>query len=240
MIGESEWKDLFESVSIVNTILSRDPSGFFATMDYESRDQYRDIVTNFAKRSKLTESEVAETAVQLASEATQPRRKHVGYWLLDNGLAQLRTSIGYHPRPKQRIRDFVLSWPQSYYLIGVEVLTLILIVTILEGGGELAATVMALFLLILPVTQAAVDFMNNLTSFLLRPRALPKLDFSDGIPDDCSTLVAVPTLLLNENQVRQLVLDLEIRYLANRDENLYFALVTDGPDSDTEKMSAIA
>ena len=235
VIGEAEWKDLFESVSIVNTILSRDPSGFFTTMDYESRDQYRDVVTNFAKRSKLTESEVAETAVQLASEATQPRRKHVGYWLLDNGLAQLRTSIGYHPSPKQRIRDFVLSWPQSYYLIGVEVLTLILIVTILEGGGELAATVMALFLVILPVTQAAVDFMNNLTGYLLRPRALPKLDFSHGIPKEYSTLVAVPTLLLTEKQVRQLVVDLEIRYLANRDENLYFALVTDGPDSDNEE-----
>ena len=30
-------------------------------------------------------------------------------------------------------------------------------------------------------------------------------------------MVAVPTLLLNEAQVRDLVLDLEIRFLANRD-----------------------
>ena len=56
---------------------------------------------------------------------------------------------------------------------------------------------------------------------------LPKLDFSEGIPDDCVTMVAVPTLLLNEAQVRDLVLDLEIRFLANRDRNLYFALLTD-------------
>ena len=45
-------------------------------------------------------------------------------------------------------------------------------------------------------------------------------------------MVAVPTLLLNEAQVRDLVLDLEIRFLANRDPNLYFALLTDSPDSD--------
>ena len=44
-------------------------------------------------------------------------------------------------------------------------------------------------------------------------------------------MVAVPTLLLKEKQVQQLALDLEIRYLANRDPNLYFALVTDSPDS---------
>jgi len=90
----------------------------------------------------------------------------------------------------------------------------------------------ALALLIIPVTQAAVDFMNNLVSYLAPPRALPKLDFSEGIPADCATMVAVPTLLLNERQVRQLVMDLEIRFLANRDPNLYFALLTDSPDSD--------
>ena len=45
-------------------------------------------------------------------------------------------------------------------------------------------------------------------------------------------MVAVPTLLLKEAQVRDLVLDLEIRFLANRDPNLYFALLTDSPDSE--------
>ena len=97
----------------------------------------------------------------------------------------------------------------------------------------------ALFCLIIPATQAAVDFMNNLTSYLAPPRLLPKLDFSDGIPADCATMVAVPTLLLNEKQVRQLALDLEIRFLANRDPNLYFALVTDSPDSTSSRTNAI-
>ena len=37
--------------------------------------------------------------------------------------------------------------------------------------------------------------------------------FLRRIPDDCLTLVAVPSLLLNEKQVRTLVDDLEVRYL---------------------------
>ena len=38
--------------------------------------------------------------------------------------------------------------------------------------------------------------MNYLISSLLQPQVLPKLDFRDGIPDDCTTMVVVPTLLL--------------------------------------------
>ncbi len=60
---------------------------------------------------------------------------------------------------------------------------------------------------------------------------LPKLDFSKGIPGDCVTLVAVPSLLLNDKQVRRLVGILEVRYLGNHDPNMHFALVTDLPDA---------
>ncbi|MBC8166201.1 MAG: glycosyl transferase, partial [Bryobacteraceae bacterium] len=202
-------------------------------MDFASRDQYRNVVTWLAKRSPLSEPLVAEAAIQLAKDGSSPRETHVGYWLLDGGLPALKTVVGYHPTLPQQLRDSVLSWSQPYYLIGIEVVTLILAFMILEGRGELTPTLLVLLLTVIPVTQAAVDFMNNLTSYLLPPRVLPKLDFSEGIPRDCATLVAVPTLLLNAKQVGQLVMDLEIRYLANRDENLYFALVTDGPDSDS-------
>ena len=37
-------------------------------------------------------------------------------------------------------------------------------------------------------------------------------------------MVAIPTLLLNEKQVRKLVDDLEVRYLGNQDRKLHFAL----------------
>ena len=60
---------------------------------------------------------------------------------------------------------------------------------------------------------------------------MPKLDFSEGVPDNCTTLVAVPSLLFNEKQVRRLVEDLEVRFLGNHDPNIHFALLTDLPDS---------
>ena len=91
--------------------------------------------------------------------------------------------------------------------------------------------ILAIIVLLLPASQSAVEVMNYLTTALLRPRILPKLDFCEGIPDDCVTMVVVPTLLLNEKQVHRLVEDLEIRYLGNASRNLHFALLTDMPDS---------
>jgi hypothetical protein len=76
-----------------------------------------------------------------------------------------------------------------------------------------------------------VELVNNSISAIFDPAPLPKLDFSEQIPDDCTTLVVVPTLLLNEKQVREMVTEMEVRYLANRDPNLHFALLTDLPDS---------
>ncbi|MGH9680335.1 MAG: glucoamylase family protein, partial [Candidatus Acidiferrales bacterium] len=76
-----------------------------------------------------------------------------------------------------------------------------------------------------------VTITNLVVTHLVRPRRIPRLDFSGGIPEENTTLVAVPILLFTEEQVRQAARDLEIRYLANRDPHLHFALVTDLPDS---------
>ena len=73
--------------------------------------------------------------------------------------------------------------------------------------------------------------MNLLAAALFKPKRLSRLDFSRGIPNECATVVAVPTLLSSEEQVRHAVRGLEIRFLANRDANLHFSLLTDSPDS---------
>jgi cyclic beta-1,2-glucan synthetase len=209
-------------------------------MEYESREDYRKVIGDLARNSGKSETDVAEAAVGLAvmmqaravGGRAWERRIHVGFYLIDAGLPALRKAIGYKHPITHRIRDLVLEYPNAFYLIGIEISTFLIVVGLLSGLAELTPIVAGLFLLMLPATQAAVDFMNNLTSFLVPPRALPKLDFSEGVPSEYATMVAVPTLLLNERQVRELVNDLEIRYLANRDPNLYFALVTDSPDAD--------
>ena len=89
-VGECQWKELFESVSIVHRELSRDPVDAYSRMDYESRENYRLVIAELSKHSARTEHQVAEAAVQLAAETTgHERQKHVGFWLIDKGLDTL-------------------------------------------------------------------------------------------------------------------------------------------------------
>ncbi len=119
----------------------------------------------------------------------------------------------------ERVQEFLRRHPDEFYLGGIELLTLLIVIAIMtpvfNAFNTFLGRIFAIILLLLPASQSAVEVMNYLTTALLRPRILPKLDFCEGIPDDCVTMVVVPTLLLNEKQVHRLVEDLEIRYLGN-------------------------
>ncbi|HVA00653.1 MAG TPA: glucoamylase family protein [Terriglobia bacterium] len=239
-ISRMEWKDFFEANSSVDHILREDPSGAYPKMDFESRQLYRDAIADLAPHTKLNEAGIARQAVLGARSAQRrkrgpslraiERRSNVGYYLLDAGSATLKESIGYHPPLKKKIREIILEWPEVYYTVGVELTTLLMVYLLLRHLGTIIPLVPGLLLLI-PASQAAVGLMNHLTTYLLRPRQLPKLDFSAGIPTEFLTMVVVPSLLLNEKEVRHIVESLEVRYLGNRDPNLHFALLTDSPDA---------
>lgn len=239
LIGEAGWKDLFESISYTDRVLTRDPAGAYSRMDFESRSRYRKVLADLAAHCNLTEPQIAEAAIDLCDDAlancdgsrAAARRTHVGYYLVDRGRSRLETVIGYRPPWPARLSRFLLSHPTGFYLSAIELLTLAIIFGLLYGLDSIAPAYAVLLLLLLPATQAASDFVNNLVTCFVQPRVLPKLDFSEGVPDDYVSLVAVPTLLLDETQIHDLVLDLEIRFLANRDRNLYFALLTDFPDT---------
>jgi cyclic beta-1,2-glucan synthetase len=239
-VADLGWKELFEAANRVDRALALDPVTAYSRMEFESRERYRHAIVRLASRSVSSELEIAEAALSLARQADAVsdgsraaiRRAHVGYYLVDKGLEDLREAIHYRPSWADRFKEAILRRPTVYYLVSIELITFVVVAAMLTGVGSLTPIFAGLLLLLLPATQAAASFVNALVTFLVPPRALPRLDFSKGIPDDCTTMVAVPSLLLNEAQVRDLVLDLEIRFLANRGAQLYFALLTDCPDAD--------
>ena len=62
------------------------------------------------------------------------------------------------------------------------------------GGVEPWLLALLAILLVLPASEVAVSLVNLDITTILRPRVLPKLQFDQGIPDSCRTLVVVPTL----------------------------------------------
>ncbi|HXJ91677.1 MAG TPA: glucoamylase family protein [Terriglobia bacterium] len=240
-INRSEGKDFFERLSRTHWILSKDPADAYATMEVYSREYYCDAVQELAAHSRAEETEVAQLAVSLAVAAhgkSRPgfrgaqRRSHVGYYLVDEGRKTLESLVKYRAPALKQVSDTILETPEAFFLVGIELVAFGIMAFALSGLRVGVPLVAALLLLLLPASEAAIGVINRLTAFLVPVRLIPKLDFSEGIPADCTTLVAIPTLLISEDQVRQLVRDLEIRYLGNRDAHLHFVLLTDEPDSE--------
>jgi cyclic beta-1,2-glucan synthetase len=235
-----EWKEFFERTAETESILRNDPQGSYEKMDFESREAYRAAVVDLAEQSLYSEQDVARKAVDLAQQAVntdysnervKERRAHVGYYLTGAGRGALKKAISYRPAVLRRTRETLLKWSDFFYLIGIEVGSLAVMAIVLSASHVKPLSIMAAALFVLPAIECAVAIMNVLATRLFPPRKLPRLDFSNGIPEDCATVVAVPTLLTSEEQVRNAVHNLEIRFLANRDANLHFALLTDVPDS---------
>ena len=243
-VSQASWKDLLEPLILFDAVLRQDPAGAYTKMDFDSRELYRKKVVITAQRSDCSELEVAQEALKLAREASQVgdsdsrmvlRRSHIGYYLVAEGKGLLRQRVRFRPRLGWRIQDWLRNHPDEYYLPGIAILTFaimsVIVLVVTEPNSPPELIFLALLALLLPSSQSAVQLMNYLTTSLLRAEILPKLDFSEGIAADCVTLVAVPTLLLNEKQVYQLADDLEVRFLGNRDRNIHFLLLTDLPDS---------
>jgi hypothetical protein len=245
-IGYSPWPGLIEQMIVFETILQKDPSQTYPRMDFDSREQYRKRVAEIARYAEASESQVASVALDMAEKTGQEefadervrrRRLHIGYYLVDKGFADLAVRVGYHPRLIDRVRMGIQRHADDFYIGSIEILTVLLIAIILlpliPNYAIFGGLMVAFLFMLLPVTQGAVDIVNNTVTTLYKARALPKIDFGDSIPSEYTTLVVVPTLLINENQTRELVQELEVRFLANPDPNLHFALLTDLPDSIT-------
>ncbi|HEX3132410.1 MAG TPA: glycosyltransferase family 2 protein, partial [Planctomycetota bacterium] len=85
-------------------------------------------------------------------------------------------------------------------------------------------------------SQPTVHLLGWFHARLLTPRRLPRLDFTHGIAESCRTLVVIPTLLRRPEDGSALADGLELRWLANRDPALRFALLTDFGDAPNAEM----
>ena len=116
-IGAMDWRDYFESLSVVELTLRDDPLGMYAGQDFTTRDRYRHVIENVARGSALSEWAVAREAIVLAQAAAErsgkdDRSAHVGYFLIDRGRPQLEHAVGCRLSLRARIsrasRDFSL------------------------------------------------------------------------------------------------------------------------------------
>ena len=244
-LGATDWRKFVETRSVVEQVLLADPGGTYGRMDFATRDGYRHAVERLAKAGAAPEVEVARKAIELAkagnsSGDADARTAHVGYYLIGAGKRLLERAVLPGKSSALSLARFASGLPSWVYLGAVFAMTALFSGVTLakaDGNGLSAPWLVAVVLLsLLAASQLAVSLANWLLAVLVMPRPLPRMDFSLGIAPGSRTLVAVPALLSSAKSVADLVDALEVRFLANQDANLRFALLTDFLDAPDETL----
>ncbi|MBA3320318.1 MAG: hypothetical protein H0T45_02585, partial [Pyrinomonadaceae bacterium] len=112
----------------------------------------------------------------------------------------------------------------------------LILYTFYSGVGLPLLICLALLALV-PASDLAVSILNRDLTVLFSPRVLPKMDYLSGVPTaGARTMVVIPTIFSGVAAVRELLDKLEIHFLANRDEQFYFALLGDFSDAPEETL----
>ncbi|MEI7633464.1 MAG: glucoamylase family protein [bacterium] len=239
-----DWHDFVETLSIVEQTLRQDPAGLYGATDFPTRDDCRRAVEQISRQGGLPEQRVAELALELARPAHTggglgERAAYVGYNLIGPGLNRLKKASHVRPGIRERAAQIGGRRPLAFYLGAVFTFAALatgLVLACLAGNIAPPLTAVFAVLVFFCSAQLSVELVNRAAMLLIGPRRLPRMDFSTGIPPEFETMVTVPTMLSSCHAIQQLLEGLEIRYLANRQDNLYFSLLTDFPDAPLEEM----
>jgi cyclic beta-1,2-glucan synthetase len=239
-----DWQQYVETVSLVEQALKRDPAGAYGRMDFLSRDRQRQAVEELAAPSGNAQLRVALRAVESARQAaaagsTSDRAAHVGYHLIDRGRRDLEGDVAYRPGLANRMRRVVVDHATACYLASITLITALLIgvagAYLRSLGCSPALMTAAVLLLSIPAADVAIAAIQRLTARLIAPRRLPRLDFSEGVPETSRTMVIVPTMLTSVSGVNALVEHLEVLALGNLDPHVHFAILGDFADASTRE-----
>lgn len=254
-IGAMDWRNFVETLSVVEQLLVQDPVNQYVHQDFSTRDRYRHVIEKVAKLMPINKSaasnqcsqyEIAWTqaAIDLADTArkllgSQHRSAHIGYYLIDEGLCVLKKTLNCRKPLLAAFKKNCKPYRLFFYVGSILLLTALLTAVIFFVGIETQLRYWKLWLLALigfvGTSALAVSLVNLIVTQSMRPHALPRLDFSRGVPEQHRTMVVIPTLISSTAEIDGLLEGLEIRYLGNRDSNLYFALLTDFRDA-TDKI----
>ncbi len=242
-----DWRRFVETLSAVELILQEDPAGIHGQMHFNTRDQYRHVVEEVARKSAATEVDVARAAIELAGQGAvgadgDSRTGHVGFYLIDQGITDLEGRVTVRSTVLDMLRGLGRRFPLFLYLGSIGLVSVILCAALLAKTRSDGVDGVLLWfvggLSLLAVSQVVIALINLIAARLAKPRGLPRMDFSKGIPPESSTLVVVPAMLSSPEHVAALTDALEVRFLAGREDNLRFGLLTDLLDASEEKTPA--
>ena len=174
-------------------------------MTDETKQLYRNQILKKAK--KIPENKYTKILVNKAVLTN----KHIGFELFKEKNTKLRSFL---------------------YLTTILILTCF--ITSVLSNYFLDSFILSFILLLIPVSEIVIQITNEVLVNFNKPKPLPKMDFSKGLPSSEATMVVIPTIIKDLKKLDNMFMTLETFYLANKSDNIYFALLADACELDKE------
>ncbi len=242
LVSTFDWSEFFESVSLVEQVLHRDPAAVYGRMDFRSRDRYRHAIEELAESSGEAQLRVALKSVEYARRGAErgpieARAAHVGYHLIGSGRGAFEDSIAWVPKRGERLRRLLFRWATPGYLSTIALATGLSMAAAAWYARTHQAQGLWLFVVMLlvgvPASELTIQILQRLISYLVPPRRLPRIEY-DRIPSDARTMVIVPTILDSVERAIDLAEHLEVQAVGNLDPHIHFAILSDFRDAPVE------
>ena len=234
LASELDWADFVEEVSLIDMRLRA--TSDFAAMDFATRNSYRTAIEVLARGSELNELAVTDAALDMAGQG-DGAAPDPGYGLIGPGRRALERAVGFQPTLAMWLGRSVLRFGLSGYLGAIALTSALILTLALWAAGAGGFAILWLVLTgLFAASEAGTALVNLAITRIKRPNLLPGLDMAKGIPPELRTLIAVPVLLSDRDDLTTLIAQLEVHHLASSDGALHYALLSDGPDATKEHL----
>ncbi len=232
-IQRMNFSEIFEKVNGIEELLRQDPAGVYEKMDYKTKECYRNKIKEIGYETKISEIYISQKILELANQNEDGNKKsHIGYYLIDNGIEKLYKELGYRYKDikkENKMKIYILA--MSFFSIAIS----IILGMTLNKTNSLANKIIGILLLAIPISEIIIHIMQYILGKIIKPKIIPKIDFTNGIDTEHSTFVVIPTIVKSKEKVKELAKKLEVFYLANKSENLYFSILGDCSQSKSEE-----
>src|SRR5205814_69790 len=122
----------------------------YRSMDFSTRDRYRHAVETISRHSSISETDVAQKAIQLTAASAENaadnnRKSHVGYFLIDKGQPELEQAVHVHWDWPVTIERLLKRFPLAFYAGGVVLLCSLLTFGLVRYSASLQVSQWKLF-----------------------------------------------------------------------------------------------
>ena len=228
------FREIFEAVNKIDETLMDDYTREFEKCDYKTKARYRGYIIKLAEKYSLSEVYVAKKAI----ECSKKYKKHVGFFLIGDQKYLLKEALGKSGLSQRLLYKVFVPIRQFLFIA-----TLLLIASALTIFTYNIINAQNLFLKICTVIISFsfyLEFADKIVNYFIRktvkPKILPRFNFSKNVDDKNKTYVVMPTIISSLDKLDKMIEKMEVTYLANKSKNIYYMLLGDCCAANTKEI----